>query len=75
MHFFRIFFGPFSIKFPILTLKTYHHRKEKSYRGSRDSLKTFEDSSGYWEDGLSPVVGDEGREEGQDEGEGWAGGN
>ena len=27
--------GPFSIKFPIVTLKIYHHRKEKSYRGSR----------------------------------------
>ena len=27
--------GLFSIKFPIVTLKTYHLRKEKSYRGSR----------------------------------------
>ena len=25
--------GPFPIKFPIVTLKIYHHRKEKSYRG------------------------------------------
>ena len=30
--------GLFPIKFPIVTLKTYHHRKEKSYRGSRDSF-------------------------------------
>ena len=30
--------GPFSIKFAIVTLKIYHHRKEKSYRGSRDSF-------------------------------------
>ena len=36
---------------------------------------TFDKSAVYWEDGLSPVVGNEGREEGQDEGEGWAGGN
>ena len=30
--------GPFSIKFPIVTPKIYHHWKEKSYRGSRDSF-------------------------------------
>ena len=24
------------IKFPIIMLKTYHHQKEKSYRGSTD---------------------------------------
>ena len=29
---------PFSIKFPTVTLKIYQHRKEKSYRGSRDSF-------------------------------------
>ena len=28
----------FSIEFPIVTLKNYHHRKEKSYRGSRDGF-------------------------------------
>ena len=30
--------GPFSIKFPTVVLKIYQHRKEKSYRGSRDSF-------------------------------------
>ena len=30
--------GPFSIKFPTVTLNIYQHRKEKSYRGSRDSF-------------------------------------
>ena len=30
--------GLISIKFPIVLLKTYHHRKEKSYKGSRDSF-------------------------------------
>ena len=35
VHFWDIFvLGPFSIKFPIVTLKIYHHRKEKSYRGA-----------------------------------------
>ena len=29
---------PFSIRFPTVTLKIYQHRKEKSYRGSRDSF-------------------------------------
>ena len=29
---------PVSIKFPTVTLKFYQHRKEKSYRGSRDSF-------------------------------------
>ena len=33
MHFWDIFIlGPFSIKFPIVTLKIYHHRRERSYR-------------------------------------------
>ena len=31
--------GPFSIKFPTVVLKIYQHRKEKSYRGSRDSFR------------------------------------
>jgi hypothetical protein len=30
--------GPFSIKFPTVVLKIYQHRKEKSYRGSRESF-------------------------------------
>ena len=30
--------GPFSIKFPTVTLDIYQHWKEKSYRGSRDSF-------------------------------------
>ena len=40
MHFFHdiLSLGPFSIKFPIVTLKIYHPRKEQSYRGSRDSF-------------------------------------
>ena len=31
--FYILILGPFAIKFPIVTLKIYHHRKEKSYRG------------------------------------------
>ena len=30
--------GPFSIRFSTVTLNIYQHRKEKSYRGSRDSF-------------------------------------
>ena len=30
--------GPFSIKFPTVVIKIYQHRKENSYRGSRDSF-------------------------------------
>ena len=38
-HFLRYFhFRPVAIKFPIITFETYHHRKEKSYRGSRHSF-------------------------------------
>ena len=41
--------GLFSIKFPIVTLKTYHHRKEKSYRGSRDSFGNGMTRETSWE--------------------------
>ena len=41
--------GPFSIKFTIVTLKTYHHRKEKSYRGSRDSFENGITRGTTWE--------------------------
>ena len=41
--------GPFSIKFPIVTLKTYHHRKEKIYRGSRDSFGNGMTRGTTWE--------------------------
>ena len=41
--------GPFSIKFPIVMLKIYHHRKEKSYRGSRDSFGNGMTRGTTWE--------------------------
>ena len=41
--------GPFSIKFPIVTLKIYHHRKEKSYRRSRDSFGNGMTRGTTWE--------------------------
>ena len=41
--------GPFSIKFPIVTLKIYHHRKEKSYKGSRDSFGNGMTRGTTWE--------------------------
>ena len=41
--------GPFSIKFFIVTLKTYHHRKEKSYRGSRESFRNGMTRGTTWE--------------------------
>ena len=46
----RFFFkDPFSIEFPIVTLKIYHHRKEKSYRGSRDSFGNGMTRGTTWE--------------------------
>ena len=30
--------GPFSIKFPVVTLTIYDHRKDKGYRGTRDGF-------------------------------------
>ena len=49
--FFRGIFilGPFSIKFPIVTLKIYHHQKEKSYRRSRDSFGNGMTRGTTWE--------------------------
>ena len=41
--------GPFSIKFPIVMLKIYHHRKENSYRGSRDSFGNGMTRGTTWE--------------------------
>ena len=41
--------GPFSIKFPIVKLKIYHHRKEKSYRGTRDSFGNGMTRGTTWE--------------------------
>ena len=41
--------GPFSIKCPIVSLKIYHHRKEKSYRGSRDSFGNSMTRGTTWE--------------------------
>ena len=41
--------GPFSIKFPIVTFETYHHRKEKSYRGSRDNFGNGMTRGTTWE--------------------------
>ena len=44
-----IFLGPFSNKFIIGTLKIYRHRKEKSYRGSRDSFGNGMTRGTTWE--------------------------
>ena len=41
--------GPFSIKFLTVTLKIYQHRKEKSYRGSRDSFGNGMTRGTTWE--------------------------
>ena len=41
--------GPFPIKLPIVTLKIYHHRKEKSYIGSRDSFGNGMTRGTTWE--------------------------
>ena len=52
VHFWDIFiFWPVSIKFPIVlvTLKIYHHRKEKSYRGSKDSFGNGMTRGTTWE--------------------------
>ena len=48
--FLRYFYvRPVSIKFPIVTLKIYHHRKEKSYIGSRDSFGNGMTRGTTWE--------------------------
>ena len=39
----------FSIKFPIAKLKIYHHRKEKSYRDSRDRFGNGMTRGTTWE--------------------------
>ena len=44
-----IILGQFSIKFPIVTFKIYHHRKEKSYRRSRDSFGNGMTRGTTWE--------------------------
>ena len=50
LHFLRyVFFRHISIKFPIVTLKTYHHRKEMSYRGSWDSFGNGMTRGTTWE--------------------------
>ena len=41
--------GRFFIKFPVVTLKTYHNWKEKSYRGSRDSFGNGMTRGTTWE--------------------------
>ena len=41
--------GLFSIKFLIVKLKIYHHRKEKSYSGSRDSFGNGMTRGTTWE--------------------------
>ena len=41
--------GPFSIIFPIVTFKIYHHRKEKSYRGPREVFGNGMTKGTTWE--------------------------
>ena len=41
--------GPFFFNFSIVALKIYHLRKEKSYRGSRDSFGNGMTSGTTWE--------------------------